>query len=51
MKIEHQVASKYTYLKFQYKGYLGEKNKAPYKADSHLYQCTFGIVHFHYCLN
>lgn len=51
MKIEHQVASKYTLLKFQYIGCLCPKDQPIFKADSHLYQCAFGIVQFHYCLN
>jgi len=44
--------SEYAKLKKQYKGYLGEKNKPNFIADSYVFQSTIGgVVHFHYGLN
>ena len=43
--------SEHALLKYVYKGCLGKHNKASYAAETYIFQCSFGIVHFHVPLN
>jgi len=43
--------SEHALLKYKYKGYLGKHNQPNYPAESYIFQCLFGIVHFHISLN
>lgn len=43
--------SEYALLEYQYKGCLGKHNESDFPAETYLFQCLFGIVHFHTPLN